>query len=444
MGYTLSFVADVKCGMGDVYGLLHHAARDVDRANGCEVRHSNQDIDGSRTHLNETLVADGKGGWMPCTDTRQIMTALSDRLSHVKKPLRNDAVVMRPFELQLDPEWYKAHTDPAERMQAEQHMRDWAAKTFGAENLIYWTLHLDETNPHLEAGFCPVTADGRLAQKDWFPNPADLRKKHDDFRQHMIDAGYDIAKERKKPGKHAKRMSVEEYKDFARLQDERRDVEQQQEQLAADQAQLHADRLNARTEAQRIRQQAQAAGAVYVENAKATAAAAEGEAVEYRARSHKAADDEAARIRREAEADAARVRAAAQADAQATRDKAQADADAIQARLREKLQGELDEKRAEYRQLDEAHRRLQEAAQGDLRAWEAQEARQGVTALLEASGAAVGHYRVPAATAAKVQAAIGNAEKPGPVAGAVYAQLQALVAKMDAKSAPDAVEGPTR
>lgn len=378
MGYTLSFVADTKCTKYEAGGLVHHDARDVDLANGCEVEHSNEDIDPARTHLNTTVVTDGKGGWIPCTDTRQITASLDARLAHVKKPLRKDAVVMRPFILQLDPEWYKEHTDTGERVDAEQHMMDWAVDTFGADNILYVSIHEDEGNRHLHLGFCPVTKDGRLAQKDWFPSPADLRKKHDEFRQHMRDAGYDIAKERKKPGKHARRMSVGEYKDFARLQDERRDVEQQREQLTADQEQLHADRLNARHEAQRIRQQAQTAGAVYVANAQATAAAAEDEAIEYRARRHAEADRDADKIRAQATRDAEAIREAARQDAERTAAEAARQAEAVQVALRQRVKASLDEAKrerdeaiADRDRAQTARRATVAALQGDYRAWAA-------------------------------------------------------------------------
>lgn len=221
MGYTLSFDASEKCTRAAVGGLLRHIARDVDQENGCEVQHSNPDIDSSRTPENRTLVADGHGGWMVCTDTQQIADVLDARLSHVKKPLRKDAVVLRPLIVQMDPEWYDEHKDEIERQGVAAAMTLWAADTFGAENLIYCSLHNDEGSPHLHIGFCPVTSDGRLAQKDWFPGPSRLHQMHDDFRQHMRDAGYDVDMKRKKPGKHAKRMTVEEYKDFAALQDEK-------------------------------------------------------------------------------------------------------------------------------------------------------------------------------------------------------------------------------
>lgn len=231
MGYTLSFVASVKVGHGDVTGLLHHDARDVDREQGREVRHSNKDIDPARTPGNETIVSDGQGGWMPCSDISQIEDAIDARLAHVTKPLRKDAVVLRPLVLQLDPDWYAANEDEDARAAAAEAMLSWAADTFGPQNVVYASVHQDEGNPHLHVGICPVTEDGRLSQKDWFSSPAALRQMHDDFRQHMTDAGYDIEMQRKKPGKYARRMSVEEYKDFCDLQTEARKIDSQQGQL---------------------------------------------------------------------------------------------------------------------------------------------------------------------------------------------------------------------
>lgn len=239
MGYTLSFEASVKVQRGAVTGLLRHNARDVDREQGQEVRHSNQDIDAARTLDNETIVADGKGGWMPCSDISEIEAALDARLRDVKKPLRKDAVVLRPLIMQLDPAWYAAHPDEGERGAAANAMLEWAADTFGPQNVVYASVHNDEQNPHLHIGICPVTEDGRLSQKDWFPGPAALREMHQDFRQHMASEGYDIEMRNKKPGKYAKRMSVQEYKDFCDLQTEARKIDVQQGQLSRWAKQLH-------------------------------------------------------------------------------------------------------------------------------------------------------------------------------------------------------------
>lgn len=239
MGYTMSFEASVKVQRGQVAGLLRHNGRDVDREQGQEVRHANQGIDAARTPDNVTLVSDGKGGFKPCENLREIEAALDARLGHVKKPLRKDAVVLRPLILQLDPDWYAAHTGSDEREQAASDMTEWAVDTFGAENIVYISLHNDENAPHLHIGFCPVTEDGRLAQKDWFSGPAALREMHQDLRQHMTDAGYDIDMKNRKPGKYAKRMEVQEYKDFQDLQAEARKIDSQQGQLSRWAERLH-------------------------------------------------------------------------------------------------------------------------------------------------------------------------------------------------------------
>lgn len=83
--------------------------------------------------------------------------------------------------------------------------------------------------------FTPVTDDGRLNQKEWFSNPASLREMHDDFRNDMIDKGYDISLERKPRRKH---MSEAEYKAFKKseekqeeLQDWQKDLNQQKSAL---------------------------------------------------------------------------------------------------------------------------------------------------------------------------------------------------------------------
>lgn len=251
MGYTLSFDASAKCGKADIRGLLHHIAREVDRQNGREVRHSNQDINAARTGDNETWVSDGSGGFQRCKKIEDIENALYDRLSHVKNPLRKDAVVLRPLILQLDPEWYDSHQNEDERNQAANDMLDWAIKTFGMENIMYATLHQDEwedeegdNHPHLHIGFCPVTADGRLSQKDWFRSPATLRQMHDDFRKHMATRDYDIQMDRKKPGKYAKRMSVGEYKDFAELQKAQKAMEAREKALKAQERALRVQATN--------------------------------------------------------------------------------------------------------------------------------------------------------------------------------------------------------
>lgn len=256
MGYTLSFDASCKVKSGGVGGYLAHAARDVDRKNGIEVRHSNQQIDSSKTQNNITAVYGSDGSSVVYGSAAEIREVLEERLEHVKQPMRKDAVVLRPLLLQLDPEWYKIHQSEEERAKVAQDMTDWAIDRFGCENIVFVSRHQDETNEHLHIGFTPVTKDGRLSQKDWFSSPAALREMHDDFRQHMTERGYDIDFSRRKPGKHAKRLKESEYKDFADLKKEReRLAAQKQEQDARERA------LEARERAAAIREVQNAADA---------------------------------------------------------------------------------------------------------------------------------------------------------------------------------------
>lgn len=264
MAYTLSFDASVKVQRGAVAGLLHHVGRDVDRQQGREVRHANQDIDASRTAGNMTMVADGNGNWRACRSLDEIGVALDARLADVGKPLRKDAVVLRPLVLQLDPEWYAAHQGEDEQQAAAWAMMDWASDTFGASNLVYIARHGDEASPHLHIGFCPVTDDGRLSQKDWFSSPAALRAMHKDFREYMAGRGYDIDMANRKPGKHAKRLGVQEYKDFRELERQRAELEAAEARIRAQEAAAAADRAQADRELQetrRARQEAQEAAA---------------------------------------------------------------------------------------------------------------------------------------------------------------------------------------
>lgn len=273
MAYTISCDASIKCKRGDVRGLIRHVARDVDKANGCECKHDNQQIDPGRTSQNETYVRIPEDGcWRTCTDTKQIEAAIQGRLSHVRKPLRKDAVVMRNVVLQMDPEWTKAHPEPDEQAEAIETMIDWAAEYFSDDNIVYYSIHKDETNPHIHLGICPVTGDGRLAQKDWFGSPTKLAAMHESIRQYMRVAEYDIGAKRKQIGDPSRHLTTDEYKQYKDWLD---DTKKQMVQAAVDEgieagrarkreiiqtAEADADaiRAEARRQAQEAQKQAQA------------------------------------------------------------------------------------------------------------------------------------------------------------------------------------------
>lgn len=232
VSYTMTFDASKKVSKqgGHHSKWIKHIARDVDRENGVEQRHSNKRIDPSRTQNNITMMNDGKGGYVRPENTRQVIAHLEGVLKGIetgtgadgkKRAMRKDAVVMRGVVLQLDPDWFKDHcpdwkanglNEDAQRYTRE--MLAWAEDSFGQENIVMWSVHLDEDNPQLQVGMIPKTADGRLSQAAFFKGRAGLRQMHDSLRERLIAAGYDTSMERVTKDRHIRQMDDAAYKRY--------------------------------------------------------------------------------------------------------------------------------------------------------------------------------------------------------------------------------------
>lgn len=216
MGNSTSFDASQKIKKsGNSKGYFYHLARDVYYDEyGEHLNHSNENIDNTRTAQNKTFV-NSKDGFKEAEHIDEFEDYLNERLGTVKNTLRKDAVVMRPLIFQLDPEYTKgASKDEIEKYTGV--MLDWAIDTFGEKNIVGFSLHYDEgldeenNNPHLHVAFTPVTADGRLAQKDWFSNPTKLRGMHLDLRERLRESGYDATYDNVSGGR--KRLTDSEYR----------------------------------------------------------------------------------------------------------------------------------------------------------------------------------------------------------------------------------------
>lgn len=221
MSYTVSFDASIKIKKSEIRGILNHIERGaIDK----KMNHKNPNINNQETEKNINFYFDkNEDDFLECTDITQIENALMERLKKVKKPLRKDAVIVRPLILQLDPEFYNDCED--EDNDSISTMIEWACETFGKENIVGGSLHLDEAAPHLHLLFTPVTEDGRLSQKDWFKSPTELAQMHNSLRTHMSDNGYDIEMKRKKTKKQVKRLTETEYRDYKELEKEALNIE---------------------------------------------------------------------------------------------------------------------------------------------------------------------------------------------------------------------------
>lgn len=239
MSYTMTFDASHKVGRGGGHAqsFFRHIARDVDLEAGFQFTHANKNIVPERTRLNVTQVNDGAGAFRKprSVDSKPPSLELEDylngRLATVQKSLRKDAVLIRGIILQLDPKWFDEHNadwrENGLNKEAVKYMGaslDWACEEFGQKNIVGFALHLDEYNPQLQVMMTPVTEDGRLTQKEFFKNPAELQRQHKHLREFMASAGYDV--EHRATERSREHLSSSEYQAKAdRMRDAAQDVE---------------------------------------------------------------------------------------------------------------------------------------------------------------------------------------------------------------------------
>lgn len=210
---TLSFHAGTagKVQQNQVVRSLSHTQRKTyDRYQ----KHGNEDIDKSMTQYNLDLQFQGG----------PIEEVISDRLEKKykgKKQIRKDAVVMREIIAGPSSEIFEGMTIEQKQKMLEKFIRDakpWLEKEFGKKNVLGASGHLDETNPHVHFMIMPLTKDGRLSQKDFFKGPADLKRQHREFREHMnrkswgfsLDNKYEDAEGVPLPAYKANAKAIEE------------------------------------------------------------------------------------------------------------------------------------------------------------------------------------------------------------------------------------------
>lgn len=109
----------------------------------------------------------------------EVMQALRDRLP---AKYRKDAVIGLEYFVGASPKWF----DDKTRLQQDAYFReaiDWLKKRHGEENLVGWSIHRDETSPHLIAYVVPMSDKGTLNAKQWTGGAAALSKMQTDFAQ---------------------------------------------------------------------------------------------------------------------------------------------------------------------------------------------------------------------------------------------------------------------
>ena len=227
IGY-LSFDASVKIhysgtytstktsttGHGCIAGYIRHIDRGTDKMNGCEVQHSNPDIDSDLTLENESYYKDSNGEWQKTSHSKDMVDAINRRIEYAKEhgaritaKGKNDTVIVRPLVVQLDKETISEHEniwmwDVIENLEEQ----------FGKDNITGFSIHKDEKNfqnPHMHISFVPCYESEKngeikctISQTKFFKNPKQLAALHRKIRKSLLDKGYDIEQENKPIEEH--------------------------------------------------------------------------------------------------------------------------------------------------------------------------------------------------------------------------------------------------
>ncbi len=195
-----------KSGNMGIAGYIRHIDRSADKMNGCEVQHSNPDINSDLTLENESYYKDSNGEWQRTSRSKDMENAINRRIEYAKEhgaristKGKNDTVIVRPLVLQMGNDSITGHENTW-----MWDLMEILEKEFGTDNITGFSIHKDETNPHIHVCFVPChesEKNGKLkctiSQTKFFHNPKQLAGLHNKFRKKLLDKGYDIELENK-------------------------------------------------------------------------------------------------------------------------------------------------------------------------------------------------------------------------------------------------------
>lgn len=123
-----------------------------------------------------------------------IVEGVRDRLKNIK--IRKNGVIAYEFLLTASPEFFRpagggyGQFDRRKVDDFNQKSMEWLRETFGPENIISSTCHLDEASPHLQVVVTPVdTTTGKLNARGWTGGKEKLQQLQDSFAEKVAPLG---------------------------------------------------------------------------------------------------------------------------------------------------------------------------------------------------------------------------------------------------------------
>ena len=141
--------------------------------------------------LNQELVNAGQLDYWSLAENR-IEEGIAKTARGKPRTVRDDQVRAVEIVLTASPDWFKRGEDrQAEDVRGSQWVTDnldFLKNKYGEKNVVSFTLHQDETTPHIHAVVIPLTDKGRLSADTLF-NPDTLKQLQTDYAQAMAPHG---------------------------------------------------------------------------------------------------------------------------------------------------------------------------------------------------------------------------------------------------------------
>ncbi|MGK1272164.1 MobV family relaxase, partial [Klebsiella pneumoniae] len=222
MSYSILRVAKVKQA-ANTTGIQKHVQRENNNYN-------NKDIDHERTHLNVDLIHGQEK-----QNYNELIEKRIEEGYTGKRKIRSDAIRHIDGIITSDNMFF----ENMDQDQVKKYFRDsleFLKDEYGKENVVYATIHMDESTPHMHFGVVPLTEDGRLSAKDVIGNKSALTKLQDRFNEFINDKGYQLERGEPKEVTKKKHQDMDRFKQETKYHEKvflevQQKVEKQEERL---------------------------------------------------------------------------------------------------------------------------------------------------------------------------------------------------------------------
>lgn len=200
-----------KRNASNIVGMFKHNERKNEN-------YSNEDINRELSSQNYQLIE--------CDSYKEKINQEIKERYKVNKSIRKDAVLCVETVFTSDKEFFDKLTPEQEKIYFEKSV-EFLKEQFGEKNIIFATVHKDETIPHLHAGFIPMTDDGRLSYKNFVNSKYDLIKLQDKYFEKMVEFFPELERGQNSKETKARHLANQEYK----IQQKEKAMELQLEQI---------------------------------------------------------------------------------------------------------------------------------------------------------------------------------------------------------------------